>query len=208
MASVQSSIRAKVKLEEFPAPKGAEAFPAYAIASAKSLIPEMERAARLTLDHQMTFETLGEGLRLFEGWALRDLIGFRKRCRDNLIACIDSFLDVQPSGPSSIWVGCPEVLLLTPIQLYLRRPRALPRWLNELLSRIQGDLKRKITCPFDIHSRIRQEYLAAFQFHSTCYFCSATNGKKGSAYCAELENKLAQAINEVSYSLYYPGTTN
>src|SRR5258708_36157036 len=67
MASVQSSIRAEVSRGEFPAPSGAEAFYAYAIASTKGLIPEMEYIARLTLDYPMTFETIGEGLRLFEG---------------------------------------------------------------------------------------------------------------------------------------------
>jgi hypothetical protein len=109
MASVQFTIRGKVNCGEFPAPKGADAFAAYAIASSKGLIPEMENAARRTLDHPMAFEILGEGLRLFEGWALRDLAGFRRRCRDNLIVCLDSFLKVKPSGPSSIWVGCPDV---------------------------------------------------------------------------------------------------
>jgi hypothetical protein len=79
MASVQSSIRILVKCGEFPAPKGAEAFAAYAIASAKELIPEMENAALLTLDQPMTFENLGEGLRLFEGSALRDLVSFHNR---------------------------------------------------------------------------------------------------------------------------------
>jgi hypothetical protein len=92
MASVQSFIRAEVSRGEFPAPKGAEAFSAYAIASGKGLIPEMENAARQTLDHPMTFEILGEGLRLFEGWALRDLANFRKRYRDNLVSCFESFL--------------------------------------------------------------------------------------------------------------------
>jgi hypothetical protein len=82
MASVRSSIRAKVRLGEFPSPKGAEAFTAYAIASAKQLIPEMENAALLTLDHPMTFEVLGEGIRRFEGSALRDLASFRKLNRD------------------------------------------------------------------------------------------------------------------------------
>jgi hypothetical protein len=82
MASVQSYIRLQVKWGEFPAPKGAEAFAAYAIASAKRLIPEMENAARLTLGYDMTFEKLGEGLRFFEGSALRDLAGFRKGARD------------------------------------------------------------------------------------------------------------------------------
>jgi hypothetical protein len=79
MASVQSYIRAKVKCKEFPAPKGAEAFAAYGIASAKGLIPEMKDAVRLTLKLPMTFERLGEGLRFFEGSALLDLANSRKR---------------------------------------------------------------------------------------------------------------------------------
>ena len=91
IASVQSSIRAQVSHGVFPTPKRVEAFSAYAIASGKGLIPEMENAARQTLDHPMTFEVLGEELRLFEGWALRDLARFRKRCRDNPVACFESF---------------------------------------------------------------------------------------------------------------------
>jgi len=99
MYSVQSFIRTKVKCEEVPAPKGTEVFVAYAIASGKGLSPEMETAARQTLDHPMTFEALGKGLRLFEGWALRDLVNFRRRCRDNLSACFDSY--------SGALAGCP-----------------------------------------------------------------------------------------------------
>jgi hypothetical protein len=79
MASFQSYIRLEVKSGEFPAPRGAEAFTAYAIASTKGLIPEMEYAARLTMNFPMTFEILGEGLRSFEGSALHDLASFRKR---------------------------------------------------------------------------------------------------------------------------------
>jgi hypothetical protein len=53
-------------------PVGPQAFHAYAIVSNHRLIPEMENAARLTLDFPMTFEYLGEQLELFEGWgALR-----------------------------------------------------------------------------------------------------------------------------------------
>ncbi|KAH9989329.1 hypothetical protein BJV77DRAFT_687990 [Russula vinacea] len=73
MVSVQSSIRAEVSRGNFPAPKGTEAFLAYAIAAGKGLVPEMENAARQTLDQSMTFEVLGEGLQLFDGWALSDL---------------------------------------------------------------------------------------------------------------------------------------
>ena len=83
MTSAQWYIRAKVKLGEFPVAKGAEAFSAYAIASSKGLILEMENAARDTMNHAMTFETLGEGLQLFEGSALRDLVERRKRYGGN-----------------------------------------------------------------------------------------------------------------------------
>jgi hypothetical protein len=70
MVSIQSYIRDKVKRGYFPGPDRAEAFSAYAIASSMGLDPEMEHAARLTLGLPMTFESLGEGLRLFKGRAL------------------------------------------------------------------------------------------------------------------------------------------
>ena len=107
MDQVQSFIRDKVNCE-YPAPVGAEAFRAYAIASGKGLLPEMERAARLTLDHLMTFETLGEALRLFDGCTLRDLARFRRCCRDRLVMCLGIFLEAHAPGPSSIWIGCPD----------------------------------------------------------------------------------------------------
>jgi hypothetical protein len=72
MVQVQSSIRAKVNRGTFPAPVGTEGFRAYAIACNKGLVPEMEKAAHMTLDHPMTLETLGEALLVFDGPALRD----------------------------------------------------------------------------------------------------------------------------------------
>jgi len=95
MAAVQSFIRDEVNRGAFPAAKDAEAFCAYAIASGIGLIQEMENAARQTLDHPMTFEILGEGLRLFEGWALRDLANFRRRYRDHLVSCFELFLKTE-----------------------------------------------------------------------------------------------------------------
>ena len=77
MESIQSYIRDEVKLRRFPAPVNCQAFGAYAIASSMGLIPEMEHAAQLTLGLPMTFESLGEGLRLFKGRALCDLIHYR-----------------------------------------------------------------------------------------------------------------------------------
>ena len=78
MESVQSNIRSAIKLGKFPAPVKAECFIAYAIARGLGLVPEAEDAARLTLDQPMTFESLGEGLRLFKGRALCDLFRFRQ----------------------------------------------------------------------------------------------------------------------------------
>jgi len=77
MVSIQSGIRAEIQRGTFPAPGEAEGFSAYAIASSKGLIPEMENAARLTLSYPMTFESLGEGLRSFKGRALCDLLRYR-----------------------------------------------------------------------------------------------------------------------------------
>jgi hypothetical protein len=196
IGSVQSFVRAKVKSGEFSAPEGAEAFAAYAIASAEDLIPEMENAARSTLGHPMTFEILGEGLRFFEGWALSELVNFRERCRYNLVTCLDSFLEVQPPGPSNIWIGCPEVM---PHGTHQQTP-FLPRWLYQLLLQIQDDLKlQKFTYPLDIHLRIRGEYLDALQTHLNCQFCLCVHAEKGSTFCEELENKLAEAQDKVTY---------
>jgi hypothetical protein len=199
MVQVQSFIRAEVNRGSFPAPVGSEAFRAYAIASSKGLIPEMESAAALTLDHPMTFETLGEALQLFDGCGLRDLARFRKRCRDNLVKCIESFLEVH-TGPSSIWVGCPDVMPsnLKPQKLWdPPQPRVLPSWLRQLLSRT-NDLKlQAFTQPLIIPSNIRGEYLTALQSHSGCEFCFRVHGMKGSKFCAELESKLAEARDKV-----------
>lgn len=202
MVSVQSSIRAEVGHGASPVSKEAEVFAAYAIASAKYLIPEMKTAARLTLDHPMTFEIIGEGLRLFEGWALRDLVDFRKRCRNNLLKCLDPF--IKSSGPSSIWVGCPEVTPAKPTP----KTRVLPKWLDKLLIQKRNDLKsQNFTYPLNIHSRIREEYLKALQTHLDCKFCLGVHVSKGFAFCAELENNLAQALNKVCYFLFLASTT-
>lgn len=205
MVSVQTFIRSGIKRGgEFRAPKGAEAFTTYAIAGSKGLNPEMENAARRTLDYPMTFEFLGEGLRLFEGWALCDLASFRKRCRDSLITCLDSFLKSKPPGPSSIWVNCPEAVSRASRE---KQYRVLPTWLNELLSRNRNDLKLKnFTGPLDIHSRIRREYFRALQDHGNCNFCMGVHVRNGSDFCADLEKQLAQARNKVPLSLYLSST--
>ena len=98
MHAIQSYIRAVVARGPLPT---ADAFRSYAVSSSSGLTPEMDMAARLTLDQPMTFELLGDELRLFEGWALRELVSFREQCRHNLTSCFESFLDVNIS-PSKI----------------------------------------------------------------------------------------------------------
>jgi hypothetical protein len=207
MASAQSFIRSELKRGgEFPSPKGTEAFSAYAIASFKELIPEIKSAARLTLDQPITFEILGKGLRFFEGWVLSDLAYFRKRCKHNLITCLELFLEAEPPGPSSIWVNCPEAVSRASQE---HQTRVLPTWLNDLLLRNQNDLElQKFAGPLDIHSRIRGEYFTALQNHGNCYSCWEVHIRNGSTFCAELENRLAQACNKVPRSCYFLSTTN
>ncbi|KAF8263767.1 hypothetical protein EI94DRAFT_1703771 [Lactarius quietus] len=77
MASIQSYIRDEMKRGTFPGPVKAKAFKTYAIANSFGLIPEMEAAARLTLSQPMSFESLGEALRLFKGPALWELVRYR-----------------------------------------------------------------------------------------------------------------------------------
>jgi hypothetical protein len=201
MVSIQSSIRAHVRhrrSNHF----GAGSFGIYAIASSKRLIPEMENAARLTLDYPMTFETLGEGLRLFEGQALHDLFRFRRRCRDNIVACLESFLEVRAAA-SKIWVGCPDAMSHSP------RPRSvtksmknvLPRWLCDILTREKDRIQHGLTCPPDLSSRIRHEFLTALRGHADCNFCLRVHvTEEGSKFCDALSWELYWACHKVETS--------
>jgi len=195
MVEAQSYIRAEVDRSapwEFLPPFGSTAFRAYAIASEKGLIPEMESAARRTLDQPMTFETLGEGLRLFQGSALRDLARFRKRCRDNLITCLKSFLQVDAPGPSSIWVGC--------LSNKPKSSKVLPIWLCQVLS--YEDLKSQVfTHPLPTPSGICARYLTALQTHDDCTSCLRVLAKKGSGFASQLESMLKHAREKVRTSL-------
>jgi hypothetical protein len=202
MVPVQSLIRVKVSRGEFPAPKGAEAFSAYVIASSKGLIPEMENAARQTLEHPMTFEIFGEGLRWIEGWALRDLASFRKRCRDNLVACFESFLQLgQP--PFNIWAPCVEGRHFSRYSSSNQTAGASPHWLTQLFQNRLDESRDAFSKPFFSPRSIRGEYLSALIAHispNTCISCTNVHAQKGEAFCKELEDKLTQALDEVCTS--------
>ena len=200
MVSVQSLIRAAVSHGEFPAPKGAEAFSAYAIASSKKLIPEMENAARETIEQPMTFEIFGEGLRLIEGWALRDLTNFRKRCRNNLVACFESFLQLE-QPPFNIWVPCVEPYNRNLYRSsHLNQTGASPLWLIKDFQKHLKESRDAFSKPFFNPRSIRWEYLSGLNAHissSNCVSCTKVHAQEGEAFCKELEDRLTQALDEV-----------
>ncbi len=224
MDAVQSSIRAEVARGSPPTLDGVRAFRAYAIASSSGLTPEMDMAARLTLDQPMTFQHLGDELRLFEGRVLRELASFREQCRDNLASCFKSFLDID-SGPSKIWVGCPghKTEQLDSVRDLRRKwPKGrrvtnssgstgndepkeaaltLPPWLHDLFTHEIGELEQAFTRPLIKPSSVREKYLEALQSHASpdlCTFCVRVHVMKGELYCVGLEQALAHARAKAS----------
>ncbi len=208
MASVQSSIRAEVGHGGFPAPSGTDAFAAYAIASAKGLIPEMEYTARLTLGHPMTFEVLGELLREFEGRALRDLVKFRNRCRDKLVSCFELFLETyQSSSSPNIWISCSGNIEYSHSSPSRKRRSSASSWLVELFRKHLNELRDAFSKPLFNPRNIRGEYLSTLQAHiksSGCVICAEVHTLKGETFCKELEDRLTQALNEVCTSFILP----
>lgn len=99
MGTIRYSIRAEISRNKWFSSTRAGLFRVYATAHSKKLIPEMAIAARHTLHHPLTFESLGDTLPLFEGWALRDLADFRLRG----IRKFSGLLSDCDTGPSSIW---------------------------------------------------------------------------------------------------------
>ena len=193
MASIQSSIRAEVIHGIFPSPVGTEAFRAYAIASDLGLIPEMESAARLTLGYPMTFESLGEALQSFKGRVLCDLIRYRKRCRDSLVACLDSFLDVD--SRCQIWKGCE---LEDP---HWHAPyNAPPSWPHSFFTSKSVELNQSFMHAAISPSNILEEYLEALKDHRStrCNFCFRVHAVEGVAFYNELLDELVRALNKVN----------
>ncbi|KAH9976383.1 hypothetical protein BGW80DRAFT_1457182 [Lactifluus volemus] len=204
MLTIQSAIRAEVCRRNLLAPIGAEAS-VFTVANKNRLLPEAQTAARLTLNHPLTFEFLGNGLRLVEGWALCELARFRKSCRDRLVSCLESFLDIR-NGPSKIWKSCSK--LNEPPQRYSRSSSdyqhlipTLPSWLHNLFKQQIGELEEVFTKPLLNPSNIRDKYFEALWAHvrtSGGCTCLMTHTLEGEKYCVELEHKLTGALDEAS----------
>ncbi|KAI0288682.1 hypothetical protein BC826DRAFT_659125 [Russula brevipes] len=197
MPAIQHSIRAEVSYRRLSAKSSDQAFRAYTIASKNRLSPETGTAAYLTLDYPLTFESLGSELERLEGWALHDLVSFRKLCQNDMVSCFESFLDIG-HGPSRIWANCPGS------KSQYGKP-ALPSWLDGLFTAEIAILKQNFAKAVIQPSSIRDKYLAALKTHAIdvsgeryrrnhgCTFCLEVHASQGEIYCKELEEKLTRA---------------
>jgi hypothetical protein len=200
MDATESSIRAEISRRGLlHSSTSAEIFRVYAVACSKRLIPEMATAARLTLGHPLTFESLGDVLRLFEGCALRDLADFRLRSMNKFCSNWGSFSDGL-KGPSKIWVGCPTTEGSSDF------PR-LPAWLRDCL-RLRLNIPTLFILRFKPDGRFAEpiptsvelcdKYLKALQSHvkeKDCNFCMKVHILEGETYCAKMKNISEEAWN-------------
>jgi hypothetical protein len=210
MVGVQSRIRTEIQSRSFPTLTGAETFRSYAISSNGELPSEREKLARLTLDFPMTFEYLCDELPLFDGWALRDLVGLRKRCRDNLVSCFESLLNLD-KPPFNIWITCRNDQYYS--QSYPSSgSRCTPPWLTQLFKKHLDESREAFSKPLFNPRSIREEYLSAIKAHissSNCVSCTKVHTLNGEMFCTELTNQLTLAPNEVcSSSVFLSGILN
>jgi hypothetical protein len=197
MVGVQSRIRAEIQSKIFPALTGPETFRSYAISSSGKLPSEIGELARLTLDFPMTFEYLCDELPSFEGRVSRDLVGFRKRCRDNLVSCFESFLRLDQ--PFNIWTRCTD-------RRFSHSDTGTPSWLTQLFQKHLNESREAFSKPFFDPRNIRGEYLSALQAHInsySCISCTKVHALNGETFCKALEDRLTHALSEVCTSFYF-----
>jgi hypothetical protein len=207
MVGIQSYIRTEIRSRDLLTQTGAVAFRAYALSSSGRLLSEMVTSARLTLNFPMTFEYLCDELPLFEGWALRDLLRFRNRCRDNLISCLESVLNHHRDHSSlNVWIPCSKTASSTSTTT----ARYLPAWLSDLFKRLITELHQAFTKPLLNPSSFHEEYLIALQAHLTsynfCVSCAKIHTLKGEAFRKEIVDRLALALDKVSTIFNSPTT--
>ena len=192
MDTVSSTVRREIIL---PATKSA--FRAYAIASSKQLIPEMEAAAHLTLDHPMTFEIIMDALPLFEGSALLDLVRFRKRCHDNLLSFFVGFVDGDDSL-SKAWNNCHKTK--RPHSAIQSNKGILAGWFRDLVSQHIKNLQETYTCPLPKPSSLREEFTKALRVHisgTLCTSCSNLYATEGEALRDEWLHRVSKVRDRV-----------
>ena len=214
MVGVQSRIRGEIQTRTFPTLTGVETFRSYAISSGGQLPSEAEKLAHLTLEFPMTFEYLCDELPSFQGWALRDLVNFRKRCRDNIVSCFESFLRFnQP--PLNIWIACTGCTghdvgyCRNCGRNYPSSNRSTatgppPPWLTQLFQKHINECREAFSKPLFNPQSIRKLYLSALKDHissmTNCISCTKVHAQRGETFYEELTDRLTLALSEVCAS--------
>ena len=173
------------------------AFHVYAIASGKQLVPEMETAARLTLDHPMTFEVLANILPLFEGSALTDLVRFRKRCRSKILSFFERFVGGKCSQ-SKVWCSCPKTK--RPHSSLQNNSGIVAGWLSALIFGHIKALRETYTRPLPNYLSLRNEFVAALRAHISethCTSCSILYAADGESLRDSLLRRALRARENV-----------
>jgi hypothetical protein len=214
MVGVQSHVRLEIQSRTFPTLTGPETFRSYAISSSGQLSSEAEKLARLTLEFPMTFEYLCDELPSFKGWALRDLVGFRKRCRDNIVSCFESFLDLD-KPPFNIWIPCTNTTVSTggycdycgnTSYSYSNTSTVTgsrASWLTQLFQTHISESREAFSKPLFNPQSIRDLYLSALKAHLSsynCVSCAKVHALDGEKFCRELTDRLTVALSEVCTS--------
>ena len=192
MDTVSSSVRRDMVL-----PTTKAAFHAYAFASSKQLIPEMETAACLTLDHPLTFEIIMDALPSFEGSALHDLVRFRKRCRDNLLLFFVGFVDGS-DNLSTVWNKCHKTK--RPYSALQSDKGILASWFRDLVTQHIKNLQETYTCPLPKSASLREEFTEALRAHisaTRCTSCSNLYATEGEALRDKWLRGVTKARDEV-----------
>ena len=192
MDTISSSVRREMVL-----PTTKAAFHAYAFTSSKQLIPEVETAARLTLDHPLTFEIIVDALPSFEGSALHDLVCFRKRCRDTLLSFFVGFVDGNDKL-STAWNNCPKTK--RPHYALQSDKGILATWFRDLVSQHIKKLQETYTCPLPKSASLRKEFTEALRAHisaTRCTSCSNLYATEGEALRDKWLRRVTMARDKV-----------
>ena len=194
MAIAISTVRPQISRQ---LPTTEAAFHAYAIASSKQLVPEMETAARLTLDHPMTFEVIANILPLFEGSALTDLVRFRKRCRDKILTFFERFIGGKYTQ-SQAWCSCPKTK--RPHSTLQNNSGIIAGWLMILIFQHIKDLRETFTHPLPTYLSLRNKFVAALRDHISethCTSCSVLYAADGESLRDSLLRRAVRARETV-----------
>ena len=192
MDSTATRVRALLSARTPPLFTVANSFRAYGIASRYHLEEEALRAARLTLERTMCFDTCGEDLRLISGADLFRLFGYRNECIRVAKDCINEMIDHKPPPLSSN--SCSKPVNIGKYDT--KELQSVPRWWHgHFLSRVADWPSPKTVTD-------RPAFERAIPLHRDASWCSVClppdETRIDNTICAAFEAKLGPVIEQVS----------